>query len=34
VNACVPLQGFSAEEEATLLALLLRVNANLERGLD
>lgn len=26
------LEGFSAEEEATLLALLLRVNANLERA--
>ena len=26
------LDGFSAEDEATLLALLLRVNANLERA--
>lgn len=26
------LEGFSEEEEATLLALLLRVNANLERA--
>lgn len=30
-GAAQALEGFSEEEEATLLALLLRVNANLER---
>ena len=30
-GAAQALEGFSEEEQATLLALLLRVNANLER---